>query len=70
MHRSALPCPALPKEISIREHDYSIRLIKIAGFPKRSNKTVKVATAPPPEINVNDQYEVTELFIEVRKLWF
>lgn len=67
MRRSVLPCPTLPNEISVREHDYSIRLIKIAGFPKKKNKS---AINAPSHSNVNgkDQYEITELFIEVRML--
>lgn len=60
MNQSMVPLPPLPKEISIREHDYSIRLIKIKA-PKRNNKPPKTVT--PAECNV--KYELTELLIEV-----
>lgn len=65
MIRNLLPCPAPSKEICVREHDYSIRLIKIAGFPKKKKKST-ANTSTQPTANGSDQYELTELFIEVR----
>lgn len=61
-----LPFPSLPKEISVREHDYSIRLITTE--PKKENEQKEIVN--PPVINTDDEYdEVTELFIEVSKVF-
>lgn len=63
-HRNVLPCPILPKQISVREHDYSIRLIRSAGVDKKPGKNITNVT----ECNGNNEvYELTELFIEVYK---
>lgn len=44
-----------PKQISVRDHDYSVRLIKI----KKPLHHKKPAEVPP-------KYKITELYIEVR----
>lgn len=60
MHRNMLAGPKTPYEIFIREHDYSIRIIKTSSdVEKRSLKYNKSGS------KFNRDYELKELLIEV-----
>lgn len=69
MNRNLLPCTLPRKDISAREHDYSIRLKKVTGLSQNKKNVLKSSALTCQQmykINENCEYEITELYIEVR----
>lgn len=72
MDRNLLSGQLPSGDLRVREHDYSIKLAKVAGL-STSKKNVLKSSATSQQMhkmNLNCQYEITELYIEVYHIMF